>query len=83
MPAMELRDPQLLRELAYVDGGWIRADGGATLRVDNPATGAQIGVIPNMGATETRFAIRAAAAALPGWSAVSYTHLTLPTILRV
>ncbi len=35
----------------------------------NPATGAQLGVIPNMGAAETRRAIAAAAAALPAWAA--------------
>ena len=35
----------------------------------NPATGAKLGVIPNMGTTETRRAIAAAAAAMPAWAA--------------
>ena len=35
-----LKDPALLRQQCYVDGQWIDADGGATLAVVNPATGA-------------------------------------------
>jgi succinate-semialdehyde dehydrogenase/glutarate-semialdehyde dehydrogenase len=66
---MRLEDKLLLRESCYLDGGWAAADSGATLAVHNPATGEQLGVIPDMGAAETRRAIRAAAAALPAWAA--------------
>ncbi len=66
---MKLKDPQLLRESCYVDGAWSNADGGGTLPVQNPATSEQLGLIPNMGAAETRRAIAAAAAALPAWAA--------------
>ena len=66
---MKLKDTKLLREQCYIDGAWTAAESGATLPVRNPATGAQLGVIPNMGAVETRRAIQAAAAAQPAWAA--------------
>src|SRR3984957_887386 len=66
---MKLKDPLLLREMCFIDGSWIPADGGGTLAVHNPATAEKLGVIPNMGAGETKRAIEAAAAALPAWAA--------------
>jgi len=66
---MKLKDPTLLRELCFIDGGWGGADDGATLEVKNPATAQKLGTIPNMGAAETRRAIAAASAALPAWRA--------------
>ena len=66
---MKLQDPRLLRESGYIDGSWVGADGGESLPVHNPATGAKLGVIPNMGTSETRRAIAAAAAAMPAWTA--------------
>src|SRR5579863_5945505 len=66
---MKLQDPKLLRENCYIDGAWSPADSGATIAVHNPATDAQIGVIPNMGTKETRRAIEAASRALPAWAA--------------
>jgi succinate-semialdehyde dehydrogenase/glutarate-semialdehyde dehydrogenase len=67
--AMHLKDPELLRELCFIDGAWAAADNGAVLDVKNPATARKLGSIPNMGAAETRRAIAAAAAALPAWKA--------------
>src|ERR1700678_1875070 len=66
---MKLKDPLLLREMCYIDGGWAPADGGGTVAVHNPATAEKLGVIPNMGEAETKRAIAAAAAALPAWAA--------------
>ena len=66
---MKLQDPRLLKESGYIDGSWVGADGGESLPVHNPATGAKLGAIPNMGTTETRRAIAAAAAAMPAWAA--------------
>jgi succinate-semialdehyde dehydrogenase/glutarate-semialdehyde dehydrogenase len=66
---MILEDPALKRERCYIGGEWVAADDGATVAVHNPATGAALGVIPNLGAAETRRAIAAAAAALPAWAA--------------
>ncbi len=66
---MKLKDPLLLRELCFIDGGWAGADDGAAVAVNNPATREKLGSIPNMGAAETRRAIAAAARALPAWAA--------------
>ncbi|MYN46282.1 succinate-semialdehyde dehydrogenase [Pseudoduganella sp. FT93W] len=64
---LQLNDTSLLRQQAYVNGAWCDADNGATLAVHNPATGAQLGSVPLMGAAETRSAIAAAQAAWPAW----------------
>ena len=66
---MQLKDPSLLKQQCFIDGSWCAADGGGTIDVHNPATGAKLGAIPNAGAAETRRAIAAAAAALPAWAA--------------
>ena len=66
---LKLQDPLLLRELCFIDGGWVPADDGGTIPVNNPASAQKLGVIPKMGAAETRRAIEAAARALPAWAA--------------
>ena len=55
------------RAQCFINGAWVNADSGATLAVNNPATGEIIGHVPDMGANETRRAIEAAAAAFPLW----------------
>jgi succinate-semialdehyde dehydrogenase / glutarate-semialdehyde dehydrogenase len=67
--SLALKDRELFREQCLIDGRWLPADGGGTLPVANPATSAQLGTVPNMGAAETRRAIEAAARALPVWGA--------------
>ena len=64
-----LTDTKLFRQHGYIDGTWAPADSGKTLAVTDPATGEPLGTVPNMGADETRRAIEAANAALPGWRA--------------
>lgn len=64
---LNLNDPSLLRQQAYIDGQWCDADDGAAVAVANPATGERLGSVPHMGAAETRRAIDAAAAAWPAW----------------
>jgi succinate-semialdehyde dehydrogenase/glutarate-semialdehyde dehydrogenase len=66
---LRLEDPALLSQRCYIDGTWSSAEGGATMDVIDPATGGKIGTAPWMGATETRRAIAAAAAAFPAWRA--------------
>jgi succinate-semialdehyde dehydrogenase/glutarate-semialdehyde dehydrogenase len=68
---VQLNDPKLFRQQAYIDGVWVDADNGQTLKVNNPATGEIIGSVPKMGATETRRAIEAADKALPAWRALT------------
>jgi succinate-semialdehyde dehydrogenase / glutarate-semialdehyde dehydrogenase len=52
-----------------IGGEWRSAANGAIIAVTNPATGAPLAHVPDAGAAETRAAIDAAAAALPGWAA--------------
>ena len=66
---IELDDPTLLRDLAYLGGTWSPADSGATFAVRDPATDEVLAEVPRMGADETRRAIEAADAALPAWRA--------------
>ena len=66
---MDVRQSSLFREQAFIDGAWVGADDGASFAVHDPATGAVLGSAPDMGAAETRRAIRAAERALPGWRA--------------
>ncbi|HEY6821971.1 MAG TPA: NAD-dependent succinate-semialdehyde dehydrogenase [Burkholderiales bacterium] len=69
LPAFPLKDPKLFREQCYVDGQWLGADSGKTFPVTNPANGAKLAVVPEMGAAETRRAIEAAERAWPAWRA--------------
>jgi succinate-semialdehyde dehydrogenase/glutarate-semialdehyde dehydrogenase len=66
-----LQDSGLFRQACYIGGAWCDADSGATLEVSDPATGARLGTIPDMGEIETRRAIEAANAAWPAWRARS------------
>ncbi len=68
-PAFQLKDMSLFRQQCYIDGAWVDADSKATIAVHNPADGARIGTVPNMGQAETRRAIEAANAAWPAWRA--------------
>jgi len=69
MQALPLKDSELLRQRGYIDGMWVDSDSGKTVNVFNPATGAKVGSVPDMGEAETRRTIAAAEAALPGWRA--------------
>jgi len=75
---MKLLDPTLLRTNAHIDGVWISADSGATYAVRDPATGAELARVPRLGATETRRAVDAAAAAQPGWRARTARERAVP-----
>ena len=65
---LSLSRPDLLRTQAFIDGRWCDADGGGTCAVHNPASGARLGSVPDMGAAETTRAIAAAKAAFPAWA---------------
>jgi succinate-semialdehyde dehydrogenase/glutarate-semialdehyde dehydrogenase len=64
---VSLKDSKLFRQSNYIDGAWVNAKSGATIDVDNPATGEIVGTVPKCGAGETRTAIEAADKALPAW----------------
>jgi succinate-semialdehyde dehydrogenase/glutarate-semialdehyde dehydrogenase len=61
---MQLNDPSLLKNQCLIGGGWL---GTPVLEVNNPATGAPIGRVPDLGASETRATIEAASDAFPAW----------------
>ncbi|MBE9553296.1 MAG: NAD-dependent succinate-semialdehyde dehydrogenase [Proteobacteria bacterium] len=65
---MKLSDSTLFRQQCYIDGAWVAADSGATFEVFNPADGATLGSVPQLGATETARAISAGEAAMPDWA---------------
>ena len=64
-----MSDNRLIRSQAYIDGQWVDADSGDTLKVDNPATGEIITTVPKMGRAETKRAIAAAEKAMKAWAA--------------
>jgi succinate-semialdehyde dehydrogenase/glutarate-semialdehyde dehydrogenase len=64
---LDLNHPELFRQQAHVGGDWIDADNGDTLAVVNPADGAWLGCVPDLGRKETARAILAAQAAFPAW----------------
>lgn len=64
---LQLNDPSLFRQQAFLSGQWCDADNGETIAVTNPATGETVGTIANMGGAEARRAIEAANAAWPAW----------------
>ena len=64
---MQLKDPQLFRQQAFIDGAWADADSRQTVDVTNPAQGQLLGNVPLMGGAEAIRAIQAADAALPAW----------------
>ena len=65
---MQLHTPDLLRQQAFIDGAWVA--GAATFAVTDPASGAVLAHVPELGADETRRAIDAANAAWPAWRAL-------------
>jgi succinate-semialdehyde dehydrogenase / glutarate-semialdehyde dehydrogenase len=68
-PLAQLKDPGLLRTRGLIDGEWVAAGDGATFAVTDPATGAELAPVANLGPDEAKAAIAAASAAWPAWRA--------------
>jgi succinate-semialdehyde dehydrogenase/glutarate-semialdehyde dehydrogenase len=66
---MQLKDGNLLRGQAYIDGQWVSASGGGVFPVDNPASGEVFIEVADCGAAEAEAAVEAANRALPEWRA--------------
>jgi succinate-semialdehyde dehydrogenase/glutarate-semialdehyde dehydrogenase len=62
LPALPLKDPQLFRTQCYIDGEWVGH--AKSFAIVNPATGAELARVPDLGAAETRRAIDAAERAM-------------------
>ncbi|MBM6592602.1 NAD-dependent succinate-semialdehyde dehydrogenase [Microvirga pudoricolor] len=70
-PALRgLKDPRLLREMAYIDGHWTGAEADARFEIHDPASGLTVARVSRLGAREAGLAVEAAARALPGWKAL-------------
>ena len=66
---LSLNNPSLLMNRAFIGGEWVGARSGATMEVDNPATGEIIGVIADCDEADTQAAVDAAEAAWSAWRA--------------
>ena len=66
---MNLNDPTLLRTDSYVNGAWTKAKGDKRFAVTNPANGAVIAEVADLGAAEVTAAINAAVPAQKEWTA--------------
>src|SRR4051812_41634684 len=80
LAALSLKDSKLFREQGYIAGQWLDAQSRKNFPVYNPATGAVLGSVPDMGTAETKRAIDAADRAWPTWRAK--TAKERATILR-
>ncbi|GJL90711.1 NAD-dependent succinate-semialdehyde dehydrogenase [Hyphococcus sp.] len=59
---------RFFREDCYIGGEWLKASG-KTIAVTNPASGEQLGTVPDFGRAEAGKAIAAAAGVFPSWRA--------------
>ena len=64
-PFTQLKDPSLLKTDALINGEWTR--GSSRFDVLDPATGAKLADVANLGAADAQAAIAAANAAWPAW----------------
>ncbi len=62
---LKLKDGELLKQQAYINGNWLDSDRYHV--VINPANGEQIASVPDLGASDTAIAIAAAEKALLTW----------------
>jgi len=61
----------MLHDKAFINGKWVMADSGRVFGIFNPADGARIADIPDMGAKDAVKAIAAAKAAFPAWKSLT------------
>ncbi|TDP71574.1 NAD-dependent succinate-semialdehyde dehydrogenase [Roseateles toxinivorans] len=66
-PLASLKDASLLKTHALINGEWVA--GGARFDVTDPATGAKLADVANLGEVETEAALQAANTAWPIWRA--------------
>ncbi|MES0133584.1 NADP-dependent succinate-semialdehyde dehydrogenase [Mesorhizobium sp. M0016] len=65
---MQLKDKTLFRQAALIGGSWVEADAANAIEVNDPASGEVIGIVPKLGAAETKAAIVAAERAQKEWA---------------
>lgn len=62
-----LKDPELLRADAYIDGQWVTGSPGSRFRVDNPSDNSVVAEVANLDRGDAERAIEAAASSLRSW----------------
>ncbi|WP_027996235.1 NAD-dependent succinate-semialdehyde dehydrogenase [Simplicispira psychrophila] len=77
-PLTQLKDPSLLKTDALINGAWL--PGSSRFAVNDPATGAHLADVANLGGSDAEAAIAAANAAWPAWR--SKTAKERSTLLR-
>ncbi len=63
-----LKNKNLLKNKAYINGAWVEAKSGKTFEVVNPSNGNLIVNVPDLDVNDARIAIDAAYEAFPNWS---------------
>lgn len=64
----DIANKALVRSFSYVGGRWIGGDEGATFRVNDPATGQELGRVASLSAAQSAHAVDAAQAAFELWA---------------
>jgi succinate-semialdehyde dehydrogenase/glutarate-semialdehyde dehydrogenase len=64
---LDLNNPALLCEKAYINGEWVSAKDGQTFDVTNPADGSLVASVPQLDVADAKVAIEAADAVWPAW----------------
>jgi len=65
--AINLSNQNLFKQESYVNGQWVGAQSGKTFAVTNPANGAFLTQVADLGANDTQAAVEAAENALASW----------------
>lgn len=78
--AINLANQSLFKQESYVNGQWVSAQSGKSFAVTNPANGAFLTEVADLGASDTEDAVTAAEAALKPWQA--QTAKERATLLR-
>ncbi|KAG8705324.1 succinate semialdehyde dehydrogenase NADP+ linked [Ceratobasidium sp. 394] len=63
-----VKDQSLIKNQAFIAGQWVDAKDGGKIKVTNPATGEDLGTVPELGVEDTKKAIQHAAEAFKTWS---------------
>ncbi|OXL18930.1 NAD-dependent succinate-semialdehyde dehydrogenase [Psychrobacter sp. DAB_AL32B] len=66
-----LKNVTLFQQSAFINGEWVEADSKARVIVTNPATGEEIGSVPDMGSVEALKAVEDSHDALGSWKAMT------------
>lgn len=68
--SIQLNDPSLFRDAAYIDGNWRDSDDGTRFDVVNPADGSWLASVASVSAAQSQAAVNVADAAFAAWSSL-------------